>query len=175
MRDTLFETEVLDLTVCCRSNDVVWGAYGANAVHFSFLQEYLAGRMGVGVGTMYQLSNNFHGYVSELERLGESRRLFEEGIDPYENMAPCDVGRSWDRWDEDLNLFMGWHDLQWRRPSTFHPTFANDWFTHTAIHVTEANRLWRSGSMSHAMGHARDIGSPDWRAACVAWLERRVK
>ncbi len=25
---------VLDLTVCCRSNDAIWGAHGANAVHF---------------------------------------------------------------------------------------------------------------------------------------------
>jgi thymidylate synthase len=29
---------VLDITVCCRSNDAIWGAYGANAVHFSVLQ-----------------------------------------------------------------------------------------------------------------------------------------
>lgn len=32
----------LDMTVCCRSNDIIWGAYGANAVHFSMLQEFLA-------------------------------------------------------------------------------------------------------------------------------------
>jgi thymidylate synthase len=58
---------VLDLTVLCRSNDVVWGAYGANAVHFSVLQEYLAGRIGVDVGVMYQFSNNYHGYVDGAE------------------------------------------------------------------------------------------------------------
>ena len=41
---------VLDITVCCRSNDAIWGAYGANAVHFSVLLEYLARMIGVGVG-----------------------------------------------------------------------------------------------------------------------------
>ena len=59
---------VLDITVCCRSNDIIWGAYGANAVHFSVLQEYLAAALGVGVGTYYQVSNNFHAYLSEFEK-----------------------------------------------------------------------------------------------------------
>lgn len=52
----------LDMTVCCRSNDVVWGAYGANAVHFSFLQEWLANMIGVAPGMYYQISNNWHVY-----------------------------------------------------------------------------------------------------------------
>lgn len=59
------EFKVLDMTVCCRSNDILWGAYGANAVHFSMLQELIARSVGVGVGTYRQFSNNFHAY-SEL-------------------------------------------------------------------------------------------------------------
>jgi hypothetical protein len=40
-RRKMAETDirVLDMQVCCRSNDILWGAYGANAVHFSMLQE----------------------------------------------------------------------------------------------------------------------------------------
>jgi len=53
---------VLDMTVMCRSNDIVWGAYGANAVHFSMLHEFVAGQAGMQVGTMYQFSNNYHAY-----------------------------------------------------------------------------------------------------------------
>lgn len=55
--------EYLDMTVFNRSNDIVWGAYGANAVHFSVLQELIASCVGVNVGTYYQVSNNFHAYV----------------------------------------------------------------------------------------------------------------
>jgi hypothetical protein len=40
----------LDMTVFNRSNDMVWGAYGANAVHFSILQEYIACALGLKVG-----------------------------------------------------------------------------------------------------------------------------
>lgn len=53
----------LDITVCCRSNDAIWGAYGANAVQFSFVQEYIASKIGVGVGKYVQMSHNFHVYT----------------------------------------------------------------------------------------------------------------
>lgn len=53
----------LDMTVCNRSNDIVWGAYGANAVQFSMLQQYIACSIGVEVGKYTQFSNNYHAYV----------------------------------------------------------------------------------------------------------------
>lgn len=55
---------VLNMTVTNRSNDVVWGAYGANAVHMSVLQELIAAALGVNVGEYRQFSNNFHAYTS---------------------------------------------------------------------------------------------------------------
>lgn len=54
---------VLNMTVCCRSNDIIWGAYGANAVHFSVLQELLAAALNIEVGVYHQFSNNLHLYV----------------------------------------------------------------------------------------------------------------
>ncbi len=57
----------LDLSVFCRSNDIIWGAYGANAVHFSFLLEYMAHWIGVSVGRYYQISVNWHGYLNTFE------------------------------------------------------------------------------------------------------------
>lgn len=53
----------LNLTVCNRSNDVIWGAYGANAVQFSIIQEYMAAALGLQVGHYVQMSNNFHVYT----------------------------------------------------------------------------------------------------------------
>jgi hypothetical protein len=49
--------------VCNRSNDVIWGAYGSNVVHFSMLQELIASELGVECGTYTQMSNNFHLYT----------------------------------------------------------------------------------------------------------------
>lgn len=70
----------LDMTVCCRSNDIIWGAYGTNVVHFSMLQEYLAAKLGLLVGKLYQLSNNYHAYVDVLERVSS---LASEIRDPH--------------------------------------------------------------------------------------------
>lgn len=53
----------LEMTVCNRSNDAVWGCYGANAVHFSFLQQYLARQLNVEVGRYVQFSNSLHVYL----------------------------------------------------------------------------------------------------------------
>lgn len=55
-------TNHLDMTVCNRSNDLVWGMLGANVVHFSFLQEYMAACLGVQVGRYHQITNNLHAY-----------------------------------------------------------------------------------------------------------------
>jgi len=54
----------LDMTVTNRSNDMIWGMLGANVVHFSFLQEYMAARLGVEVGRYTQMTNNLHVYES---------------------------------------------------------------------------------------------------------------
>jgi len=104
---------VLDMTICCRSNDIVWGAYGANAVHMSMLLEYVAGRAGLGVGTMYQLSNNYHGYVVMLDKIGDPEEL--DGNDPYDDGVVHSVAmaENWNGWDQDLRLFMEWHDNLW--------------------------------------------------------------
>lgn len=59
----------LDLTIFCRSNDIVWGAYGANAVHFGFLLEYMALWIGCPVGKLYQVSVNWHGYLDTFKKV----------------------------------------------------------------------------------------------------------
>ena len=53
----------LDMTVFNRSNDMIWGAYGANVVQFSMIQEYVAASLGVNMGTYSQVSNSFHVYT----------------------------------------------------------------------------------------------------------------
>lgn len=61
------ELRYLDMTVCNRSNDLVWGMLGANVVHFSFLQEYMATCIGVEVGLYHQFTNNLHVYTERFK------------------------------------------------------------------------------------------------------------
>ena len=54
---------VLNMTVSNRSNDLVWGADGANVVHMSILHEYVAHQTGLKLGTYFQASSNLHLYL----------------------------------------------------------------------------------------------------------------
>jgi len=50
--------ERLDMTVFCRSNDVLWGCYGSDSFNLSFVQEYVAARAGIPAGRYWQVSDN---------------------------------------------------------------------------------------------------------------------
>ena len=60
----------LDMTVCNRSNDVIWGMTGANAVHMTMLQELMANAIGCEVGVYRVFTNNAHVYT-DLPNVGK--------------------------------------------------------------------------------------------------------
>lgn len=75
----------LDMTVFCRSNDIIWGACYANAFHFSLLQEYMARWIGCPVGRYTQISVNYHAYLETIDQL---RTLPERVFLGFETMRP---------------------------------------------------------------------------------------
>lgn len=171
----LWTRPILDMTLCCRSNDMVFGGYGANAVHFSFLQEYLAGRIGVDIGTFYQLSNNFHGYLEQLDKLGDPSLL--DSYDPYEeqDISAIPIGTNFDVWDEDLRKFMEWHNGGARNPHGLEKTFENEWFLTVAVPMARANSFRLDGDLQSAIAVLKDVAAPDWRRAGTEWMQRRIK
>lgn len=52
----------LDMTVINRSNDLIWGMLGANAVHMTYLHELVAWIAGMSVGLYSVFTNNLHIY-----------------------------------------------------------------------------------------------------------------
>ena len=61
----------LNMTVFCRSNDLVLGAMGTNVVCLSMLQEYVAAMIGWEVGTYRQVSVNLHAYLDTFDKVRE--------------------------------------------------------------------------------------------------------
>lgn len=57
--------EKLHMTVTCRSNDLHWGLAAVNTFQFGILQEYIAARLGVGMGTQTHFSNSLHIYTDK--------------------------------------------------------------------------------------------------------------
>lgn len=171
----------LNMCVFCRSNDIVWGCYGANAVHFSVLLEYMASCIDVKVGRYEQISINWHGYVSTLEPIAdlvdvaaepynrEKQMLTpydgESGIKPYKLMrVPKDT------WDQDLHMFLdeGNNALGYRDP----------FFRNVALPMLDAHETFKSVPQScerytRTLKCIEYIAADDWRRACLEWVLRR--
>lgn len=155
---------VLDLTVCCRSNDAVWGAHGANAVHFSILQEYLAARISVGVGKLYQLSNNYHVYTSALNKVWP---MGLEGTVPHHKPAKLvKLVHEPEHFDDDLKLFF---QNNWE-----HMIYRNAFFALVAIPLRQSYALWRERRYNDARGVIFRMLTCDWSVAAGSWYGRRM-
>lgn len=72
----------LHMTVICRSNDIHYGLFAVNLPTFGILQEYIAARLGVGIGHQTHISNSLHVYTDD-ERAVEitDRMLYKESDD----------------------------------------------------------------------------------------------
>lgn len=166
--DTSYQqlTRVLDLTVCCRSNDAIWGCHGSNVVHFSVLQEYLAARVGVGIGTLYQLSNNYHAYIDPMKKFwpGMQREQQDYGQIP----VTCIVQEP-DHFDDDLKLFFS---DNWNRNEVYQ--YFNAFFWRVACPMRRAYAYWRAGRHQDAREIISRMYACDWSIAAGNWFERRA-
>lgn len=165
----------LDMTVCNRSNDVVWGAYGANAVHFSMLQEYIAASVGVGVGVYYQVANNYHVYT---ERPDVQRLLADIQVadNRYKNQA-CPVhvhpllseGEDVRWWMDDLDRLM-------TIPPGDVPVdgfkFETEYFRNVVEPMWTAHCFYKKGDLSAAYS-CLAASAVDWHVAGREWIARR--
>lgn len=168
----------LDMTVCNRSNDVIWGAYGANAVHFSYLQEYIAGGIGCEVGRYWQMSNNFHAYLDTFKPLeglatNEARAPHRvTRVNPYANIETIIpfplVSVNMEKWNQDLTMFLdegvtlGLREPFFRKIA--HPMF----MAYKAF--KENGGLAKYDTPLEILGQ---MVASDWREAAIQWIERR--
>ena len=67
----------LHMTVINRSNDLHWGLHAVNLFQFGVLQEYIACRLGVDMGTQTHFSNSLHIYLDERAQKITSRMMSE--------------------------------------------------------------------------------------------------
>lgn len=78
----------LHMLVTCRSNDLHWGLHAVNLPTFSILQEYLAARLGVGVGTQTHVSQSLHVYLDG-PALGVTARMLGAWDKSFVPMPAC--------------------------------------------------------------------------------------
>lgn len=166
----------LDIVVFSRSNDLVWGTYGADAVHFSMLQEYMASRIGVPPGLYWQVSVNFHAYRKTFDpivSIANHRRMPPyfgaiDRLNPYVGMeqpTPLVGGTDPEAWDAELKVFLDEGALTGYRV---------DYIRRVAVPMLSAHDAYKAGELDIALGHCSRIGSADLRRACSEWIQRRI-
>jgi hypothetical protein len=159
----------LNMTVCCRSNDLIWGAYGANAVHFSMLMEYIAASVGVEVGHYTQFSDSLHAYTDVLEKL----KNLSPDYDPYLTLGadrlhytPKPLVDDPDSFYQEVRFFCDGLGNNYK--------YKNSIFPEVAHPMERAYRVWKNGDKQDAIKVCEEITALDWRKACIEWLERRL-
>lgn len=164
----------LNLTVCCRSNDLLWGAYGANVVHFSFLQEYLACRLGVLMGEYRQVSNNFHLYTNVFSLEAAADLIDDAWKNSYRTAMP-------ENWNgvtligllESNTDFMHCLEEFLANPLR-HDHWNSQFLQRVARPMYVAWKWWKLKNLKEARSACYEIMATDWRVACTCWLQRRA-
>jgi hypothetical protein len=168
----LINSGKLDMTVCNRSNDLVWGALGANVVHFSFLQEYLAANIGVPVGVYHQVTNNLHVYTAP-ERWKPEAWLGDVTQDYYSNTPRINglaLAQDPARFERELSEF---NECCLAQPTLKKANFSESFLACVAVPAQLAFASHKERNYKAALGYAHEILPDDWRIACVGWLNRR--
>jgi len=162
------EPNRLNMTVVNRSNDIIMGLYGANAVHMSMLLEYMATNIGLVVGSMTTVSNNFHIYQQDYDKFATgalavkaepTASLYEkEEVEVYPLIQKAST------WDADLAAFM---------VDPAHKKFDNEFFREVAAPMWWAHSAHKRGAYTQALEIIATCRASDWRIACTQWLQRR--
>ncbi|AAT69500.1 thymidylate synthase [Alphaproteobacteria phage PhiJL001] len=165
----------LDMTVWNRSNDIIWGAYGANVVHMSILQEYVASAVGVEVGRYWQVSDDYHAYSDLFNKM--LPLMSASGVAPddmylagvSEPTPLMEQPESWQTWDQDLVMFLD-------EPGAV--GFRNAFFRKVCVPMMMAHKAYSQGRGEARYADAVEILSQmppynDWRIACMNWIQTR--
>lgn len=171
----------LNISVFNRSNDFVWGMLGTNVVQFSTLQEYMAGMIGVQVGTYHQITTSMHVYLNyQWEKVKDSGTegihqdyYSEEKVQPYDMMQ----GDPYD-WHTDLHAFFKCYDNQDMYLTGHQPK--SPYFKEVVWPMWKTFQLWkvyRKNKDVHnfieVANMKNNIAATDWRMNVAQWMTRR--
>lgn len=155
----------LDMTVCNRSNDLIWGMLGANVVHMTYLQELVAWGAGLQMGHYHVFTNNLHVYRDreDFQRIWDNPE--QEDIYAGKKMAPMPLTQNEEAYEDLLEdcrkLIIGARD------------FNTLWMKEVGYRVFLAYTMRKDSS--DGMVHAEKIMAADWRKACTDWIKRKDK
>lgn len=172
------EVRFLDMTVCNRSNDMILGLLGANVVHFSFLQEYMANAIGVEVGVYNQFTNNLHVYVDKWEPAkwlqGYDPKIRTQHDDPiidYASIMQDDKHEfvKFDTNDEEVIEFVEIN----KNGEDVTYTWKSEFLNSVAQPICAAFHCHKNRNYEETNFYLNQIVSPDWFTVAKNWITKR--
>ena len=157
----------LDMTVVNRSNDMIWGMFGANVCHFSFLHEYMAAGIDVPVGVYNQFSNNLHVYTDKFEP--DKWLAFkpdEEHQYPVEGFVP--LVRNLARFDLECSEFVERHSRD-----SLAGDYQEPFLAEVAQPMCIAFHHHKRRQYGDALSAVESIAAGDWYIAAKDWITKR--
>lgn len=174
------DSKQLDMTVTNRSNDLIWGMLGANYVHFTFLQEYMAARLGVKVGRYHHFSNNLHVYDWNWkpEEWLAGARLQDYGYHRGAGATPdklFPLVKDPEVFERELPEFVEFHGNAEKREAEGPTGYDEPFLNEVANPMLNAFHMHKLKDYDTAMMFARQIAADDWRFVAIQWLQKRLK
>jgi hypothetical protein len=180
----------LNITLCNRSNDLVWGMLGANAVQFSILLEYMAARCGLEVGHYHHFTNDLHCYpdtwnpAAYLASGEHGDGCYEAS--PYRNgpMRLMPLVQDVDRFDRECAVIVEINDGRGGHYRRYYggpddPRGQVGWgepFLQLVAHpLFAAWHCYKVGRLDVALAWADSVAADDWRLAATNWIKARIE
>lgn len=153
----------LHMTVCNRSNDVVWGMLGANAVHMTYLHELISRGSGIPMGDYIVFTNNAHVYPEMPNYEGIMTDLWHHNR--YQGMTDWIVPliEYNEDWSEFLDACEGFCNGKLVDLS---------WFKKVANPMKSAWAARANGETG--IPEIETMPDCDWRTVCLEWVARRI-
>lgn len=173
----------LCITVYNRSNDMIWGAYGANVVQFSMLQEYVAAHLGLPLGEYTQITNSYHVYTTGpggdlwnklQEDYGDGNsEIYDKSVHSsvYMNQYDMDSGD----FDHDLKLFFNTYDEFGLQEIGHMTCWRSSYFQQLILPVLCVFLVHKEHGATVAMEHVNSIEDDAWKLGITSWLVKRAK
>jgi len=148
----------LNMTICNRSNDFVWGMMGANAVHMTYLHEFMALATGHKLGLYRVFTNNLHFYLNQYRYtndLLETTTL--DWVYPTDTFPILSEGEDWNRFLLECSMFVNGE----------FGSITSKWLQGVALPMY---RSYLGKEIPGDNGPSEEIVAADWRECCRQWL-----
>ena len=162
----------LNMTVINRSNDAWFGYAGANIVHFTVIQEFVASAVGLLMGEYRTFSNNLHLYTELYD--AQKYLLNPPQAEQYDHYSAGTVRPLPLMMNGEYKLFLTECEMFCADPFNERVRYANPFFERVARPMAMISRVRRAHA-GDGRYYAQNIRAEDWRRAAFDWIERRER